>query len=82
MVDKDLVEICFVGGMKKFESVVCLLKGVVYEVMDNWVLVIDCFKDVFKNDVYCFEVFDLFVFYYMLIDKEEWELLFCLFFLE
>lgn len=81
--DKDFfVEVCFVGGIKKLESVVCLLKGVVYEVMDNCVLVIDCYKDVFRNDVYCFEVFDLFVFYYMLMDKEERELLVLFFFFE
>lgn len=48
--------------------------------MNNRGLVIDCYKDVFKSDVYCFEVFDLFIFYYMFIEKEERELLIFFFF--
>ena len=73
--DKDLAEICFVGGTKKLESAVCLLKGVVYEAMDNRALATDCFKDTLKNDVHCFEAFDLLVSHHMLTDKEERELL-------
>ena len=73
--DKDLAEICFVGGTKKLESAVCLLKGVVYEAMDNRALATDCFKDALKNDVHCFEAFDLLVSHHMLTDKEERELL-------
>ena len=68
-------EVCIVGGVKKLESAVCLLKGTVYEAMDNRSLATDCYRDALRNDVHCFEAFDMLVSHHMLTEKEERELL-------
>lgn len=74
--DKDLpTETCFVGGTKRLESAVSLLKGMMYEAMNNRSLAIDCYKDALKSDVHCFEAFDLLISHHMLTEKEERELL-------
>jgi len=74
--DKELpAEVCSVGGTKKLESAICLLKGLVYEAMDNRSLATDCYKDALRTDVHCFQAFDLLVSHHMLTEKEERDLL-------
>lgn len=78
---KDVVEKASVsfndsfGSSSKLESAVALLKGVVYEAMDNRSLASDCYKESLRIDVHCFEAFDLLISHHMLTDKEERELL-------
>lgn len=74
--DKELpTELSFVGGTKKLESAVFLLKGTVYEAMDNRSLATESYKDALRSDVHCFEAFDLLVSHHMLTEKEERSLL-------
>ena len=52
-----------------------MLKGFVYEAMDNRSLATDCYKDALRTDVHCFQAFDLLVSHHMLTEKEERDLL-------
>ncbi|XP_059163066.1 cell division cycle protein 16 homolog isoform X2 [Physella acuta] len=56
------------------ENSICLLRGKIYEAMDNRSLAADCYREALKLDVYCFEAFELLVNHHMLTAKEEQEL--------
>ena len=64
-----------VPGAKKLESAACLLRGMVYEALDNRIPAAECYKEALRHDVHCFEAFDLLVTHHMLTTKEEKELL-------
>ncbi|XP_064615248.1 cell division cycle protein 16 homolog [Liolophura sinensis] len=57
------------------ENSVNLLRGKIYEAMDNRNLAVECFREALRQDVYCFEAFDLLVNHHMLTAQEEKELL-------
>ncbi|XP_014681406.1 PREDICTED: cell division cycle protein 16 homolog [Priapulus caudatus] len=57
------------------ESNVSLLKGKIYEAMDNRALAVECFTAALKQDVYCYEAFELLVQHHMMSAEEERKLL-------
>nr|KAI8751246.1 putative cell division cycle protein 16 [Biomphalaria glabrata] len=57
------------------ENSICLLRGRIYEAMDNRILAADCYREALRLDVYCFEAFDLLVNHHMLTAQEERDLL-------
>ena len=63
------------GGAKKLESAMWLLKGTTYEAMDNRSLATDSYKESLRCDVHCYEAFDLLVSHHMLTAEEEKDLL-------
>ncbi|XP_031573394.1 cell division cycle protein 16 homolog [Actinia tenebrosa] len=75
--DKDSASFndSFCSSSSKLESVVALLKGTVYEAMDNRSLATECYKEALSIDVHCYEAFDLLISHHMLTDKEERHLL-------
>lgn len=52
------------------EHSVNLLRGKIYEAMDNRNLAVDCFREALRQDVYCFEAFDMMVHHHMLSAQE------------
>jgi hypothetical protein len=47
-----------------------VLRGQIYEAMDNRTLAMECFKEALRQDVYCYEAFDLLVNHHMLSSQE------------
>ncbi|KAJ8310101.1 hypothetical protein KUTeg_011966, partial [Tegillarca granosa] len=45
----------------------------IYEAMDNRNLAVECFREALRQDVYCFEAFDLLVNHHMLSAQEEFK---------
>uniref|UniRef100_A0A668ACF6 Cell division cycle 16 homolog (S. cerevisiae) n=1 Tax=Myripristis murdjan TaxID=586833 RepID=A0A668ACF6_9TELE len=56
-------------------SSICLLRGKIYDAMDNRPLATSSYKEALKLDVYCFEAFDLLTSHHMLTAQEEKEFL-------
>ncbi|GBN59393.1 Cell division cycle protein 16 [Araneus ventricosus] len=56
-------------------SAILLLKGQIYEAMDNRGLATDCFKEALQHDVYCYDAFDSIVQHQMLTKEEELDLM-------
>uniref|UniRef100_A0A671U5R1 Cell division cycle 16 homolog (S. cerevisiae) n=1 Tax=Sparus aurata TaxID=8175 RepID=A0A671U5R1_SPAAU len=58
---------------EKFQvsSSICLLRGKIYDAMDNRPLATSSYKEALKLDVYCFEAFDLLTSHHMLTAQEE-----------
>uniref|UniRef100_A0A665VLR0 Cell division cycle 16 homolog (S. cerevisiae) n=1 Tax=Echeneis naucrates TaxID=173247 RepID=A0A665VLR0_ECHNA len=52
-------------------SSICLLRGKIYDAMDNRPLATSSYKEALKLDVYCFEAFDLLTSHHMLTAQEE-----------
>lgn len=52
------------------DNSISLLRGRIYEAMDNRGLAADCFRRALHQDVYCFEAFDLLVSHHMLSAQE------------
>ena len=52
------------------ESSVNLLRGKIYEAMENRSLAMECFLEALRQDVYCYEAFDLLVNHHMLSAQE------------
>ncbi|KAJ0070144.1 hypothetical protein NL108_002451, partial [Boleophthalmus pectinirostris] len=52
-------------------SSICLLRGKIYDAMDNRPLATSSYKEALKLDVYCFEAFDLLTAHHMLTAQEE-----------
>jgi anaphase-promoting complex subunit 6 len=63
------------AGSKKLEAAVHMLKGLVYDKMDNGPMACDCYKEALRNDVHCYEAFDQLTSHYMLTPKEGFEFL-------
>ncbi|PVD19099.1 hypothetical protein C0Q70_21658 [Pomacea canaliculata] len=61
--------------VKGINSSISLLRGRIYEAMDNRGLAADCFRRALQQDVYCFEALDLLVSHHMLTAQEEMDLL-------
>ncbi|KAK7090544.1 cell division cycle protein 16 homolog isoform X2 [Littorina saxatilis] len=61
--------------IRGIESSISLLRGRIYEAMDNRGLAADCFRRALQQDVYCFEAFDLLVSHHMMSAQEEQDLL-------
>ncbi|XP_058526493.1 cell division cycle protein 16 homolog isoform X2 [Ochotona princeps] len=57
------------------KSSICLLRGKIYDALDNRTLATYSYKEALKLDVYCFEAFDLLTSHHMLTAQEEKELL-------
>lgn len=51
-------------------SSICLLRGKIYDAMDNRPLATSSYKEALKLDVYCFEAFDLLTSHHMLTAQE------------
>ncbi|KAH3813344.1 hypothetical protein DPMN_141799 [Dreissena polymorpha] len=60
---------------KSMESSINVLRGRIYEAMDNRTLAMECFREALRQDVYCYEAFDLLVNHHMLTAQEEHELI-------
>ncbi|XP_064413680.1 cell division cycle protein 16 homolog isoform X2 [Latimeria chalumnae] len=62
-------------SQSSIKSSICLLRGKIYDAMDNRALAAYSYKEALKLDVYCFEAFDLLTLHHMLTAQEEKELL-------
>lgn len=47
-----------------------VLRGQIYEAMDNRTIAMECFREALRQDVYCYEAFDLLVNHQMLSAQE------------
>lgn len=56
--------------MFQLQSALQLLKGRVYERLDNRTRAADCFKQALRHDVYCYEAFQALVQHQMLTAAE------------
>lgn len=63
------VSICF-AALSQINSSICLLRGKIYDAMDNRPLATSSYKEALKLDVYCFEAFDLLTSHHMLTAQE------------
>ncbi|EHB01156.1 Cell division cycle protein 16-like protein [Heterocephalus glaber] len=61
--------------LDQIKSSICLLRGKIYDALDNRTLATYSYKEALKLDVYCFEAFDLLTSHHMLTAQEEKELL-------
>ncbi|XP_038050279.1 cell division cycle protein 16 homolog [Patiria miniata] len=61
--------------LQNVESSICLLRGQVYEAMENRVLAAENYRLALQQDPYCFEAFELLVKHQMLTANEERTLL-------
>ena len=52
------------------ESSINLLRGKIYEAMENRTLAMECFFEALRQDVYCYEAFELLVNHHMLSAQE------------
>ena len=52
------------------ESSICLLRGQIYEAMENWVLAAENYREALRRDVHCFEAFELLMKHQMLTAEE------------
>ena len=52
------------------ESSICILRGQIYEAMENWVLATENYREALRRDVYCFEGFELLMKRQMLTAEE------------
>lgn len=57
-------------SLQQIENSISLLRGRIYEAMDNRGLAADCFRRALQQDVYCFEAFDLLVSHHMMSAQE------------
>ena len=64
-----------VGGNRKIESATSLLKGMIYEALENRDIAVQCYKDALQHDVYCYEAFDKIVSHNALSVGDETNLL-------
>ncbi|KAG8274601.1 anaphase promoting complex subunit cdc16, partial [Homalodisca vitripennis] len=72
---RSLPAACTLLANTQLQSALLLLKGRVYEKLDNRTRAAECFKNALKHDVYCYEAFDSLVKHQMLTSSEEKELL-------
>lgn len=56
-------------------SAILLLKGQIYEAMDNRGLASECFREALHRDVYCYEAFDSIVQHQMMTKEEGYILI-------
>ncbi|CAG2182648.1 unnamed protein product, partial [Oppiella nova] len=59
----------------KWKSGIALLKGQIYEALDNRMIAINCFKEALKYDVFCYEAFYSLTQHQMLTRSEEEEII-------
>lgn len=57
-------------SFSQINSSICLLRGKIYDAMDNRPLATSSYKEALKLDVYCFEAFDLLTSHHMLTAQE------------
>ncbi|CAH1788277.1 unnamed protein product [Owenia fusiformis] len=57
------------------DSSISLLRGKIYEAMDNRTLAADCFREALQHNVYCYEAFEMLVNHHMLTAEEERDLI-------
>ncbi|XP_053074314.1 cell division cycle protein 16 homolog isoform X2 [Acinonyx jubatus] len=62
-------------SQSSIKSSICLLRGKIYDALDNRALATYSYKEALKLDAYCFEAFDLLTSHHMLTAQEEKELL-------
>ncbi|XP_042316286.1 cell division cycle protein 16 homolog isoform X1 [Sceloporus undulatus] len=62
-------------SQSSIKSSICLLRGKIFDALDNRTLATFSYKEALKLDVYCFEAFDLLTSHHMLTAEEEKELL-------
>ncbi|RWS30705.1 cell division cycle protein 16-like isoform X1 [Leptotrombidium deliense] len=56
---------------RKWRSAISLLRGHIYEAMDNRGAAVECFKEALKLNIYCYEAFHCLVQHQMLTIQEE-----------
>ena len=54
----------------QIESSINLLRGKVYEAMENRNLATECFREALRGDVFCYEAFDSLVNHHMMTAQE------------
>ncbi|CAL8389063.1 cell division cycle protein 16 homolog [Gadus morhua] len=71
--EKGVADLTKDWGMSpaSISSSICLLRGKIYDAMDNRPLATSNYKEALKLDVYCFEAFDLLTSHHMLTAQEE-----------
>lgn len=71
--DSEIKEASKDWGMStaSINSFICLLRGKVYDAMDNRPLATSSYKEALKLNVFCFEAFDLLTSHHMLTAQEE-----------
>ncbi|XP_059936018.1 cell division cycle protein 16 homolog isoform X2 [Mesoplodon densirostris] len=60
-------------SQSSIKSSICLLRGKIYDALDNRTLATYSYKEALKLDVYCFEAFDLLTSHHMLTAQEGLE---------
>lgn len=65
-----LLLFCLIPLKYQINSSICLLRGKIYDAMDNRPLATSSYKEALKLDVYCFEAFDLLTSHHMLTAQE------------
>ncbi|KAK2165875.1 hypothetical protein NP493_1345g00047 [Ridgeia piscesae] len=56
---------------ENIESSINLLRGKIYESMENRNLAVECFTEALRTDIYCYEAFDSLVNHHMMTAEEE-----------
>lgn len=72
---QNVVETDRSSSAQNIESSINLLRGKIYEAMDNRILATDYYREALNQDIYCFEAFDRLVAHHMLSAEEEKHLL-------
>lgn len=60
---------------RKLEAAISLIKGIIYDNLDNRDIATQCYKDALQHDVYCYEAFNLLISHHGLTATEENELI-------
>lgn len=63
------MSLCY-NNLFQLQSAILLLKGRIYEKLDNRTRAADCFKYALRHDVYCYEAFHALVQHQMLTAAE------------
>lgn len=64
-----------IKGNRKIECAIAVLKGMIYEALENRNVAIQCFKDALHHDVFCYEAFEMLVSHHALSSSEEIDLI-------
>lgn len=67
MIRKSVIDNC---DDVQWKSAICLLKGQIYEALDNRNAAVECFREALKANVYCYEAFQSLTQHQMLTVQE------------
>ena len=75
MFDNSMLTSPPIKGNRKIECAIAVLKGMIYEALENRNIAVQCFKDALNHDVFCYEAFEMLVSHHALSSTEEIELI-------